>query len=184
LGNTTLTNEFLIKDPEVSLKHILDNSRAESGGEKDVKFLEYLIEAKALLFKETVLKRKQPHHNEEYYKERYKKAKYESDRHLICRAVIHEELKEIGISTVSSVNIGDMNILRSNSCYDIASADFSILIDIGYAPARNYFRGLTDLRVKYYMLSPFFDDYMDDIRFSVFMRGSEKRFLDMVGDYE
>ena len=51
----------------------------------------------------------------------------------------------LGINTINWVEAGDIKILRSNSNYDIAAEDLSFIIDIGLTPARNFFRGLTDL---------------------------------------
>ena len=55
---------------------------------------------------------------------------------------------------------------------------------MGLTPARNFFRGLTDPRVKYYLISTFFDDYMDDIILGLFKRSDDTSFIDAVRDYE
>lgn len=77
-----------------------------------------------------------------------------------------------------------MSILRSSSNYDIVFQDFSTIIDIGLTPARNFFKGLTDLRAGSYLVTSYFDDYMDDIVFSVFTRSSDKDFVEAVKDYQ
>lgn len=179
-----IEKNLVFKEAEVSLQHMLDNSKAESGGERDVNFLKYLVDNKLLIYREAFLKRSLLNKDEEYYKENYKKAKYESDRHFLCRTMVQEELKNIGVPTMNSINIGDMSVLRANSCYDIVTNDLTAIIDIGLTPARNYFRGLTDSRVKLFLISTYFDDYMDDILFSVFARGSDEHFFNAVKDYE
>jgi hypothetical protein len=57
-------------------------------------------------------------------------------------------------------------------------------VDIGLTPARNFFRGLTDLKVKYYLITTYFDDYIDDIRFGLFKRSDDSSFINAVKDYE
>jgi len=90
----------------------------------------------------------------------------------------------LGVNTLNWVEAGNINILRSNSNYDIAAEDLSFIADVGLTPARNFFRGLTDLRVKLYLVTNYFDDYIDDIIFEVFKRGDDNRFIDAVRDYE
>jgi hypothetical protein len=82
------------------------------------------------------------------------------------------------------VDVGNMDILHSNSNYDIVTEDFSTLIDIGLTPARNFFRGLTESRVRAYMLTNYFDDYTDNIIFNVFTKTNEQYFFEAVRDYE
>jgi len=134
--------------------------------------------------KEVFLKRTNVGINEEYYLEHYKKMSYESDRHFLCRTIIQDELKRLGFETFSDMSVGDMNILRSNSNYDIVTTDFSTIIDVGLTPARNYFRGLTDLRVRNYLITTYFDDYMDDIIFGCFTRSNDDDFIVAVKDYQ
>jgi len=178
-----ILDKLIIEDIELSLQHILDNSKAESGGERDVTFLKSLVEEGLLSCKKAFLKRNFLDKSEEYYKETYKKIKYESNRHFLCRAIVQEELKNLGISTISGTNVGDMSILSSNSFYDIVSDDFSTLIDIGFTPACNFFRGLTDMRVNAYLITTYFDDYMDDILFTLLKREDDKLFIDEIRDY-
>ncbi|MCX8130274.1 MAG: hypothetical protein N3I35_09270 [Clostridia bacterium] len=179
-----LLENLLFKDISISLKHVLDNSKADSGGERDINFLNYLVENKLVIMSEAVLKRSATDIVEEYYLERYKKMNYESDRHFLCRTVIQDELQKLGIKTLSDIEAGNFDILRSSSNYDIVLEDFSAIIDVGLTPARNYFRGLTDLKVKHYLLTSYFDDYMDDIIFSVFSRSNDNDFLEAVRDYQ
>lgn len=168
----------------VSIENILDNSRADSGGERDVNFLKFLLNNKLLLHEEIVLKKTIKDFNESYFQKKYKKSSFESTKHFLCRAIIQEELMLLGINTINWVEAGDIKILRSNSNYDIAAEDLSFIIDIGLTPARNFFRGLTDLRVKFYLITSYFDDYMDDIIFELFKRGDDNRFIDAIKDYE
>gem|GEM_PF-453086 len=184
LNNGRLVDRLKMTENNLTLKHILDNSKADSGGERDVNFLTFLVKNSLLSLQKTVLKRRTIEFPEEYYLDRYKKIKFESDRHFLCRSIIQEELKEMGIGTICDASAGDMNILHSNSVYDIALEDFSAIIDVGLTPARNYFRGLTDLKVKCYMITTYFDDYMDDIVFSAFWKADEKNLIDAIKDYE
>jgi hypothetical protein len=172
------------RDVSVTLEKVLDNSKANSGGERDTNFLKYLIDSKLLIQGEAVLKRTSTAISEEYYLERYRKMSYESDRHFLCRTVIQDELKKMHINTISCVDIGDMNILRSSSNYDIATEDHTAIIDVGLSPARNFFRGLTDLKVRNYLITTYFDDYMDDIVFSTFSRSNDKDYINAVMEYE
>lgn len=184
MENSALVDRLLMREISITLEHILDNSKADSGGARDVDFLKYLVENKLLVQSEVVLKRKTLNFSEEYYYEKYKKLHFESGRHFLCRAIIQDELKHMGIPTISSIDIGNMGILRSNSNYDLVLEDFSAIIDIGLTPARNYFRGLTDLKVKNYLITTYFDDYMDDIIFCVFTRSNDSDYLDALKDYE
>jgi hypothetical protein len=59
----------------------------------------------------------------------------------------------------------------------------SALIDIGLTPARNYFRGLTEPRSKNFLITAYFDDYMDNIIFSCFTKINETSLLDAVREY-
>ncbi|MCX7710292.1 MAG: hypothetical protein N2484_10650 [Clostridia bacterium] len=184
MKNSHLVDQLMKRDVSITLTHVLDNSKAASGGERDVNFLKFLIDNKLLVQSEGILKRSKLDAPEEYYLENYKKFHFESDRHFLCRTIIQDELKSLGIDSMSSMDIGNMDILRANSNYDIVTGDFSAIIDIGLTPARNYFRGLTDLRVKNYLITSYFDDYMDDIIFSVFTRSSNEDFLEALKDYE
>ncbi|MDK2799636.1 MAG: hypothetical protein PWP27_1367 [Clostridiales bacterium] len=184
LQNSKLLSKLEVKNISVTLEHILDNSKANSGGEKDVNFLKKLVADETLLLTQAILKRTALDINEEYYLERYKKINFETDQHFLCRTIIQDELKRMGIDTDHSVSVGDMNILHTNSNYDIVTDDFSVLIDVGLTPARNYFRGLTDLRVKNYLITTYFDDYIDDIIFAVFTRANDERFVQAVKHYE
>lgn len=184
MNKSELVRNLKHRSVEVTFENILDNSEAHSGGERDVNFLKFLVDNRLLILTEASLKRTDITINEEYYLERYKKLNYESDRHFLCRAVIQEELKKKRINTYSGVAVGNMDILRANSNFDIVAEDFSALIDVGLTPARNYFRGLTDLKVKNYLLTTYFDDYMDDIIFSVFTRANDDDFINTVRDYE
>lgn len=168
----------------VSLENILDNSRADSGGDRDVNFLGFLFENGLLLREEVILRRTITDIKEGVLEDKYKKTNYESTRHFLCRALIQEELMLLGVNTSSSVEVGNMNILRLSSNYDIAANDSSFILDIGLTPARNFFRGLTDLKVKYYLITTYFDDYIDDIRFGLFKRSDDSSFIDAVKDYE
>lgn len=179
-----LTDLLNQRDISIRLDEIFDTSKASSGGERDLNFLQYLMDQRLLIRRELVLKRKMIGINEEYFSGRYKKTRFESDRHFTCRAVIQEELKSLGINTMNSIDIGNMSILRENCNYDIVTEDFSTIINIGLTPARNYFRGLTDVRIQDFMLTNFFDDYIDDIIFSTFSRTDDAAFLNMVLDYE
>lgn len=182
--NSELVNKLKAQDISVSLEHILDNSKAHSGGDRDVNFFLHLIENKLLVHSEAVLKRKDLDKAEEYYLERYKRIKDESDRHYLSRIIVQDELKNLNIETIGTYAVGNMEILRANSSYDIVTLDMGAIIDIGLTPARNFFRGLTDLRVKNYLLTTYFDDYIDDIIFSVFTRSSDSDYLDAVRDFE
>ncbi|MCX7923522.1 MAG: hypothetical protein N3B21_16160 [Clostridia bacterium] len=184
MDNVKLSDILKQRDVSVTLENVLDNSRAHSGGHRDVNFLKLLIENKLLIRGEFSLKRTAIGVNEEYYLERYKKMRFETDRHFLCRTIIQEELKKFDIETFSGLNIGNMDILRCDSSYDITTEDFNIIIDVGLTPARNYFRGLTDLKVKNYLITTFFDDYMDDIIFCSFSRADDKLFLDALKDYQ
>ncbi|HOP92106.1 MAG TPA: hypothetical protein PLP24_01880 [Acetivibrio thermocellus] len=93
-------------------------------------------------------------------------------------------MDKLGIDVVPGTDVGNMNILRANANYDIAAKDLSFIMDIGFTPARNFFRGLTDTRVKYYLVTTYFDDYMDDIIFCCLKRADDEAFLDAVKDYE
>jgi len=168
----------------VSIDKLLDNFKADSGGDRDVNFLKFLIDNSLLLHEEVILKKTITDFNERYFKDKYKKSTSESTRHYLCRALIQEELKLLGVNTSNWVEAGNINILRSNSNYDIAADDLSFIIDVGLTPARNFFRGLTDLRVKFYLITNYFDDYIDDIIFEVFKRNDDDRFIDAVKDYE
>lgn len=182
---TVNINEFLLERPlEITLEHLFSNLKVNSGGEQDTHFLKYLIDHQLLNLHEAVLKRTTVGTPEEYYLERYKKMSLESDRHYYCRAVIQEEFARRGISSMSSMNVGNMSLLRANSCYDIVTDDLSILVDVGLTPARNFFRGLTDTRTKVFLVTAFFDEYMDDIIFASFTRNKEKEFLDAVHRHE
>lgn len=168
----------------VSIEDIIDNSKADSGGSRDVNFLKFLLDNKILIREEAIFKRTIIDFKESYFQKNYKKPSFESTRHYFCRALIQEELLNLGIKTSSWVEAGDINILRANSNYDIAADDLSFIIDIGLTPARNFFRGLTDLRVKFYLTTNYFDDYIDDIIFVLFKRNDDIAFIDAVRDYE
>ncbi len=182
--NSNLLEMLGTREASVTPDNILENSKAGSGGERDLNFLRYLLGNDLLILSETVLKRTGLNFTEEYYLERYRKISFETDRHFLCRTIIQDELYRLGIKTMNDTSVGHMDILRSSSSYDIVAGDLSVLIDVGLAPARNYFRGLTDLKVKNYLITTYFDDYMDDIIFSVFSRGNDQYFLDAVKDYE
>jgi hypothetical protein len=184
LNNVNLIDRLTQKEISISIKKIFDHSKADSGGERDLKFLKYLIDSKLLNQSEHVLKRSSAGINEEYYLERYKKMNFESDKHFLCRTAIQDELKKLEIDSFGGIDVGNMNILRSNANYDIVTEDFSSIIDIGLTPARNYFRGLTDLKVKHYLITSYFDDYMDDVIFSCFTRSCDEYYLNAVRDYE
>ncbi|MFZ5989004.1 MAG: hypothetical protein ACOYWZ_18020 [Bacillota bacterium] len=179
-----LTEKLDSREISVSLENILQNSKASSGGERDVNFFRFLLDNNLLSREERILKRTVIDFKEEYYEDRYVKMSHESSRHYLCRTTIQDELEKLGINTISSTDVGDMNILRSNSNYDIAASDLSFIMDIGLTPARNFFRGLTDLRVKYYLITTYFDDYMDDIIFALFRRTNDSTFIDAIKDYE
>ncbi len=182
--SSNLLNKLEKRKLSVTLDNILDNSKAKSGGDRDLNFLVYLVDSGLLVLSEAVLKRTDMDFPEEYYLERYKKINFETDRHFLCRTIIQEELKKIGIITTSDLVAGNMDILRSNSNYDIVTEDFSALVDIGLTPARNYFRGLTDLKVRNYFITTYFDDYIEEIIFGVFGRVNDQDYLDAVKDYE
>ncbi|NLD47713.1 MAG: hypothetical protein GX660_11015 [Clostridiaceae bacterium] len=173
-----------IRDTGTSFENILDNSKANSGGEQDLSFLRRLISNNLLETKEFALKRTVTDINEEYYQEKYRKMNYESTRHYLCRAVIQEELKKLGINNTCCVDVGNMDLLRSNSSYDIAADDLSFIIDVGLTPARNFFKGLSDLRVGYYLVTTYFDDYMDDIVFFALRRTNDELFLKELSGYK
>lgn len=184
-----LESEILMKklnrrNSTVSLENILDNSRADSGGDRDINFLNFLLDNKLLIQEELVLKRTIIDFKEDFFENKYKKTNYESTRHYLCRALIQDELMLLGINTSNSVEVGDMKILRSSSNYDIVADDLSFISDVGLTPARNFFRGLTDLRVKFYLITTYFDDYMDDIIFGLFKRNNDTSFIDAIRDYE
>jgi hypothetical protein len=183
LINKKLTEKLLLRKSSVTLEHILDNSKAGSGGQRDVNFISYLIDNSLLNLEEAVLKRSEMDLPEEYYLQNYKKKINETSRHFLCRAIIQDELKKIGIESSSEIGLGNMELLRANSNYDIVTDDFTTAIDIGLSPARNYFRCLTDLRVTHYFLTAFFDDYIQDIVFSVFTRAANEEFIQAVKDY-
>jgi len=183
--STSKLEDILIKrELSVTLDNIFQNSKASSGGQRDVDFVKYLIDNKLLILAERCLKRTNIGFSEEYYLERYKKVRYESDRHFLCKAMIQDELLKQGIATISDVDMGNMDVLRMSSLYDIVTDDFSTVIDIGLTPARNYFKCLTDLRVKRYLLTTYFDDYMDDVIFASFERGDDLAFINAVRDYQ
>lgn len=183
LKKNTLENILQFRNCTVTLEHILDNSKAGSGGRRDMDFLKYLVDNDYLILTEAILRRKDMDLPEEYYLERYKKYNYETDRHFICRTIIQDELKKHGINTYSGMSLGNMDILRSNANYDIVTEDFTAAIDVGLTPARNYFKGLTDLRIKHFYLTTYFDDYIEDIIFSVFTRDNDEEFLSIIKDY-
>jgi hypothetical protein len=184
LKSDTLMKKLIKSQTSVSLDDILDNSKADSGGDKDINFLMYLLNNGLIVREEVILKRTISDFKERTFEESYKKTNYESTRHFLCRALIQAELMLLGINTSSSVEVGNMEILRTSSNYDIVSDDLSFIADIGLTPARNFFRGLTDLRVKYYLITTYFDDYMDDIIFTLFKRSDDNLFLSAVRDYE
>jgi len=184
LNNSIAIEKLGTRACSISLEKVIENSKAESGGKRDVDFLKFLIGNNLLVFSETILRRSQPNIVEEYYLERYKKFNLESDKHFLCRTVIQDELKKLGISTKSGKEAGNMDILRSNCNYDIVSSDLSTLIDIGLTPARNFFKGLSDLKVKAYLIAAYFDDYIDEVIFSVFTRSNDEYYLNAIRDYE
>ncbi len=179
-----LMKKLIERHTTVSFENVLDNSRADSGGDVDVNFLYVLLDNNLLLKEEVILKRTITDFKEEVIATRYKKQNHESIRHFLCRALIQDELMHLGIKTSASVEVGNMNILRSNSNYDIAADDLSFIADIGLTPARNFFRGLTDPRVKYYLITTYFDDYMDEVIFTKFKRSDDNLFLDAVRNHE
>lgn len=184
LQQNKLMSKLIVKETNVTLENIAQNSKAGSGGERDLNFLKYLVDNNLLDMREAFLKRTSTGAPEEYFLDRYKKMSYESDRHFLCRTMIQDELMRMGINAYSDMTIGDMNILRANSSYDIMTDDFKTLIDVGLTPARNFFRGLTDTRVENYLITTYFDDYMDDIVFAVFNRVNDGNFISAVKDYE
>lgn len=147
-------------------------------------FLKFLVDNKLLLQEDAFLIRTITDFREETYMVKYKKMSHESTKHYLCRAILAQELEKLGIDTVPGTDAGNMNILRASANYDIAAKDLSFIMDIGLTPARNFFRGLTDTRVKYYLITSYFDDYMDDIIFCCLRRAEDKAFLDAVKDYE
>ncbi|WP_010244042.1 hypothetical protein [Acetivibrio cellulolyticus] len=179
-----LMKKLTKRETTVSLENILDNSKADSGGDRDIHFLDFLLDNKLILQEEVILKRTIRDFKEDIFGEKYKKANYESTRHFLCRALIQDELALLDITTSSSTEVGNMYILRSSSNYDIVANDLSFIADIGLTPARNFFKGLTDIRVKYYLITTYFDDYMDDIVFTLFKRSNDTLFIDAVKDYE
>lgn len=181
---STLIDKLETREVSLSLQHILDNSKADSGGQRDINFLKHLVENKLLLQEEAILKRKLQDLPEEYYYENYRKNNLESDRHFLCRSIIQEELKKLGIKTLTGIDAGNMDILRSSANYDIVTEDYGEIMDIGLTPARNYFRGLSETRVKHYFITTYFDDYMDSIIFSVFSKTDEQLFGDALRDFE
>lgn len=182
--NCKLVENLKFRENSLTLEHIIENSKADSGSRRDVDFLKYLVDNKILLLREAILQRRKIGLPEVYYIDKYKKANNESNRHFLCRAMIQEELENIGINTTSFMDMGDMNILRESSNYDILTSDLSAAIDVGLTPARNYFRGLTDKRMELFLITSYFDDYMDDIVFSVFSRADDNRFFECIKDYE
>jgi hypothetical protein len=184
MKDSSLVGKLQKRPVSVSLDNIMQNSKASSGGERDVDFLKYLMDHRLLLLDEVLLKRTDIPFHEESYSEKYGKTSYESDRHYYCRAIIQEELQKMHLDTYNGIDVGNMSILRSNSNYDVVTQDFSAIIDIGLSPARNFFRGLTDLRVKNYLITSYFDDYMDDIIFACFSRSGNEDFLNAVLDYQ
>ncbi|HHV29688.1 hypothetical protein [Acetivibrio mesophilus] len=179
-----LAEKLSFRDISVSFDNVLDNAKASSGGERDVNFLKFLIDNKLLLQEEAYLTRTNIDFREETYMIKYKKMSHESTNHYLCRAILMEELEKLGIETLPGTDAGNMNILRSSANYDIAAKDLSFVMDIGLTPARNFFRGLTDTRVKYYLITSYFDDYMDHIIFCCLKRAKDEAFLDAVKDYE
>ncbi len=184
MKNSTLLDNLSQREASITLEHILDNSKAASGGQRDVNFLRFLLDNGILVRTEASMKRSFLNFSEEYYHEKYKKLHLESDRHFLCRTAIQEEFKRFGIETLADIAAGDMNILRADGNYDLVTADFGTLIDIGLTPARNYFRGLTDLKVRNFLITTYFDDYMDDIVFAVFSRKDDQGFLEAIKDYQ
>ncbi len=163
---------------------VLENSKAHSGGERDFNFLKYLADSGLLMQSEYVLSRTIKDFDESFFSERYRKLRHETEKHYICRTLIQEELFKYGIRTYAGIDVGNMNVLRSNCSYDIVTYDFLQIIDIGLTSARNFFKGLTDLRVGGFFLTNYFDDYTDDIIFSCFTRSNDQDFLNAVADYE
>lgn len=184
MESSILVKKLNSMQSNTDFSHILDLSKADSGGSRDINFLKLLVDNKLLTYKETVLKRSTTGISESFYKENYVKMNFESNRHFLCRSVIQEELKRLDIDTISGIDVGNMEVLRTNSNYDIITNDFSALIDVGLTPARNYFRGLTDLKVKNYLITSYFDDYIDDIIFFNFSRTDDDLFINAVKDYE
>lgn len=184
MTDSKLTQILHARESKIPLQEILENSKAGSGGERDLDFLKFLAANKLLSLRQAVLKRTNMQVGEEYYLERYKKLSYESDRHFLCRTILQDELSRMGIGSHEGVDAGNMDVLRSNCNYDIITDDFATAIDIGLTPARNYFRGLTDLRIKNYLITTYFDDYIDDVILNVFTRTDDQRFLDAVRDFE
>lgn len=184
MSDNLLMNKLKTRDINIRLEKLLDNSKADSGGTRDLNFLKFLLDQGILLQYEAVLKRTNIGTNEEYFLDRYKKMSYESDRHFLCRTIIQDELKKLGIDTLGGVSAGNMSVLHSDGNYDIITSDFKNIIDVGLAPARNYFRGLTDLKFENYLITSFFDDYMDDIIFSIIRRADDVLFINSIKDYE
>lgn len=182
--SSLLIKNLNFRDISVSFDNVLDNARASSGGERDVNFLKFLMDNKLLLQKEAYLTRTNIDFREETYMNKFKKMNHESTKHYLCRAILMEELEKFGIDTMPGEDAGNMNILRSSASYDITARDLSFVMDIGLTPARNFFRGLTDTRVKYYLITTYFDDYMDHIIFCCLKRTNDKAFLDAAKDYE
>ncbi|MDP4092658.1 MAG: hypothetical protein Q8920_04785 [Bacillota bacterium] len=183
MKNLTFGDMLEFRENTMTLDYIAEKSKASSGGQRDLNFLKYLVDNNILKLTEAVMKRSDVNLTDECLLEHYKKMKYESERHFLCRTAIQEELKKIGIASFEGMGLGNMDILRANSTYDITIEDFSAAIDIGLAPARNYFRGLTDLRLRHYYITPFFDEYMDEVIFNVFTRVDDNTFIGAVKDY-
>lgn len=178
-----ILKKILTFTPTMPFDRILNVSKANSGGDEDYNFLKSLYDNKLINHTEGILKRSVNNLDEEYFIKKYTKQTFESINHYLCRTIIQEELHNLDINTFSSVEMGNLNILSSNANYDIVTENYDVLIDIGFTPARNYFKGLTDLRVQYYMMVNFFDDYDDDIIFSIFTRADDNKFLDSVKLY-
>lgn len=180
---TKLYKHLNFREISVTGEHLFDNTKADSGGNRDLHFLHFLLSEGTLRQREALLKRTAIGVPEELYLDKYKKMSHESDQHFLCRAPIQEELFKMGIQTYAGMGVGNLQILRENSHYDIVLDDFSAILDIGLTPARNFFRGLTDLRVKSYLVTTYFDEYMDDIVFSIFERADDQRYLEAVKDF-
>lgn len=184
MKNNEFFNQLHPVEITMCAEELLEKTKAGSGGKRDLDFVKYLISNGLLKHSAYAFKRTEISMDTDKLLKHYKKMPLESDRHFSCRAAIQEEMVKLGVECIVGADAGDMNILRENSCYDIITDDFTILMDIGLTPARNYFRGLTDLRVQYFMVTNFFDSYMDDIAFSVFSRSQDEDFIRMIQDYE
>jgi len=178
-----LMPKLVFRDISVSFDNVLDVAKASSGGQRDVNFLKFLVDSKLLVQEEAILARTITDFKEETYMQKYKKMRDESTRHYLCRAILTEELDKLGIDVVPDRRRKHEHT-SANANYDIAAKDLSFIMDIGFTPARNFFRGLTDTRVKYYLVTTYFDDYMDDIIFCCLKRADDEAFLDAVKDYE